>query len=319
MQQHADARGLARSTDLRTLALVAVGVLVAAYLLLVLTPLGQSWDDAALVGRLRATAADRREVGQFLKGIDAATILLLLIVVLVVGFVRRRARLAFTAGGAWLAAVVSAEVLKALLPRPSYGGELAILASKEYDTYPSGHSTIATGFVLALVMVANNRWRPLVALLGVLWAASVTTGVVAAGWHRPSDAIGGIALATAWLSFASSRLAKGRGLATEPGRLAGRLPVVAIVLASLGVLGALVAALTGRQDLLPADVPWWAFPLGQMAIDVAVVAAVGRFAWLLRDIRFGDPQDVADPGAALPGEDLATAAGREPEVDRPPA
>jgi membrane-associated phospholipid phosphatase len=306
MQQHADARGLARSRDLRALALVAVAVLVAAYLLLVLTPLGQSWDDAALVGRLRASAADRREVGQFLKGIDAVTIVLLLVVVLVVGFVRRRARLAFTAGGAWLAAVVSAEVLKALLPRPSYGGELAILASKEYDTYPSGHSTIATGFVLALVMVANNRWRPLVALLGVLWAASVTTGVVAAGWHRPSDAIGGIALATAWLSFAGAHLARGRGLATEAGRLAGRLPVVAVVLASLGVLGALVAALTGRQDLLPADVPWWAFPLGQMAIDVTVVAAVGRFAWLLRDIRFGDPEELvpveapAADGAALP-------------------
>jgi membrane-associated phospholipid phosphatase len=295
MDQHADAHGLEVSRRLRILGLVAVGVLVAAYLLLVLTPLGQSWDDAALVGRLRERAADRAEVGRYLKGIDTVTLVLMVVIVLVVGLVRRRARLALVAGGAFFAAVVSAELLKALLPRPSYGGELAILASKEYDTYPSGHSTIATGFVLALVLVTNNRWRPLVALLGILWAASITTGVVAAGWHRPSDAIGGIALATAWMSVAGSHLARGRGLATEPGRLAGRLPVVAAVLVALAVLGTLVTALTGRQDLLPADVPWWAFPLGQMAIDIAVVAAVGRFAWLLRDIRFGDPSVAPEP------------------------
>jgi membrane-associated phospholipid phosphatase len=297
MEQHADAHGIEVSRRLRILGLVAVGVLVAAYLLLVLTPLGQSWDDAALVGRLRERAADRAEVGRYLKGIDTATLVLMVVIVLVVGLVRRRARLALVAGGAFFAAVASAEVLKALLPRPSYGGELAILASKEYDTYPSGHSTIATGFVLALVLVNNNRWRPLIGVLGILWAATITTGVVAAGWHRPSDAIGGIALATAWMSVAAAHLARGRGLATEPGRLAGRLPVVAAVLVALAVLGGLVAALTGRQDLLPADVPWWAFPLGQMVIDIAVVAAVGRFAWLLRDIRFGDPVVAPEPEA----------------------
>jgi hypothetical protein len=291
MGEHADAHGHEAGRRLRTLALVAVAVLVAAYLLLVLTPLGQSWDDAALVGRLRERAADRAVVGRYLKGIDAATLVLMVVVVLVVGLVRRRARLALVAGGTFFAAVVSAELLKALLPRPSYGGELAILASKEYDTYPSGHSTIATGFVLALVLVANNRWRPLVAVLGILWAATITTGVVAAGWHRPSDAIGGIALATAWMAVAASHLARARGLVTAPGRLAGRLPVVAAVLVSLAAVGGVVGALTGRQDLLPADVPWWAFPLGQMAIDLAVVAAVGRFAWLLRDLRFGDPTE----------------------------
>ena len=126
---------------------------------------------------------------------------------------------------------LSAELLKAVLPRPSYGTEIAILASKDYDTYPSGHATIATGFVLALVMVNNNRWRPLVALLGLLWSSAVATGVVAAGWHRPSDAIGGIALATAWLSLSAAFLSRERGLAAEPGRLARALPALAATLA----------------------------------------------------------------------------------------
>jgi membrane-associated phospholipid phosphatase len=300
MTAHADAHGTETSRRLRVLALVAVGVLVAAYLILVLTPLGQSWDDAALVGRLRERAADRAEVGRFLKSIDTVTLVLMVVVVAVVGLVRRRARLALLAGGAFFAAVLSAELLKAVLPRPSYGTELAILASKDYDTYPSGHATIATGFVLALVMVNNNRWRPLIALLGVLWSSAIATGVVAAGWHRPSDAIGGIALATAWLAASAALLSRERGLAAEPGRLARALPAIAVTLGLLVVVTAVVLALTSSQARQPADVPWWAFPIGQITIDLTAIAAVGTYAWLLKDLRFGDPRPRTPSDRALP-------------------
>lgn len=290
MTDHADAHGIETSRRLRVLAGVGLGVLVAAYLILVLTPIGQSWDDAALVGRLRERGADRAEVGRFLKSIDTVTLVLMVVVVAVVGLLRRRVRLALLAGGAFFAAVLSAELLKAVLPRPSYGSELAILASKDYDTYPSGHATIATGFVLALVMVNNNRWRPLVALLGLLWSSAVATGVVAAGWHRPSDAIGGIALATAWLALAAAFLSRERGLAAEPGRLARALPAIAAALGLLVVVTAVVLALTSSKARQPADVAWWAFPIGQIAIDLTAIAAVGTYAWLLKDLRFGNPQ-----------------------------
>jgi membrane-associated phospholipid phosphatase len=301
METQADAHGLATARRLRVVSVVAVSVLVAAYLLLVLTPIGQSWDDAALVGRLRERAADRAEVGRFLRSIDTVTLLLMVVVVVAVGLVRRRARLALLAGGAFVAAVVSAELLKAVLPRPAYGTELAILASKDYDTYPSGHATIATGFVLAVVLVAGNRWRPWVGLLGMVWAGSIATGVVAAGWHRPSDAIGGVALATAWLSLAAAWLSRERGVVAEPGRLARALPALGTAFGLLVVVTAVVLALTGRQDRMPADVAWWAFPIGQIAIDLAVITAVGSVSWLLRDLRFGDPA----PSTAAPAAQVA--------------
>ncbi len=241
----------------------------------------------------------------------------MVVVVVVVGLVRRRARLALLAGGAFFAAVASAELLKAVLPRPSYGTELAILASKDYDTYPSGHATIATGFVLALVMVNNNRWRPLVALLGLLWSSAVATGVVAAGWHRPSDAIGGIALATAWLSLSAAFLSRERGLAAEPGRLARALPALAATLATLVVVTAVVLALTSSQARQPADVAWWAFPIGQITIDLTAIAAVGTYAWLLKDLRFGDPTSRSESNATASAH-RGRHPGRHPDAARRP-
>ena len=147
-------------------------------------------------------------------------------------------------------------------------------------------------------MVNNNRWRPLVALLGLLWSSAVATGVVAAGWHRPSDAIGGIALATAWLSLSAAFLSRERGLAAEPGRLARALPALAAALATLVVVTAVVLALTSSQARQPADVAWWAFPIGQITIDLTAIAAVGTYAWLLKDLRFGDPTEIEEHAAA---------------------
>ena len=291
MTGHADAHGLETSRRLRVLAGVgARACSVAAYLLLVLTPSGSRGTTRRWWGGCASAAADRAEVGPLPQvgrhrdpgahGRRGGV---------VVGLVRRRARLALLAGGAFFAAVLSAELLKAVLPRPSYGTELAILASKEYDTYPSGHATIATGFVLALVMVNNNRWRPLVALLGVLWSSAVATGVVAAGWHRPSDAIGGIALATAWLSLPPRSSAASAAWPAEPGRLRSSPPVPRRALALLVVVTAVVLALTSSQARQPADVAWWAFPIGQITIDLTAIAAEGTYAWLLKALRFGDP------------------------------
>ena len=146
-------------------------------------------------------------------------------------------------------------------------------------------------------MVNNNRWRPLVALLGVLWSSAVATGVVAAGWHRPSDAIGGIALATAWL-VARRRAPQQRARPGQPSRAAcaRALPFLAGALALLVVVTAVVLALTSSQARQPADVAWWAFPIGQITIDLTAIAAVGTYAWLLKALRFGDP----GPRAATP-------------------
>ena len=70
------------------------------------------------------------------------------------------------------------------------------------------------------------------------------------------------------------------------------------------VVTAVVLALTSNQARQPADVAWWAFPIGQITIDLTAIAAVGTYAWLLKDLRFGDPaprpQTTPDTDATTP-------------------
>ena len=56
-------------------------------------------------------------------------------------------------------------------------------------------------------MVAPVRLRAPVAIFGALWVTFQCTGVVSAGWHRPSDALAGLAVALGWAAFAVAMLA----------------------------------------------------------------------------------------------------------------
>jgi hypothetical protein len=67
------------------------------------------------------------------------------------------------------------------------------------NTYPSGHATIGTSLVLSLILV-SSLWRPWLTIAGSFINATFATGVLFAGWHRPSDAIG----ALAWSGFCMS-------------------------------------------------------------------------------------------------------------------
>jgi hypothetical protein len=93
-------------------------------------------------------------------------------------------------------AVLSAELLKRVLPfdpMPTRAGEAVTSGS-----FPSGHSAIAAALALAVAATVGPRvarlwWGPLVA-----WVSLVAAATVAAGWHRPSDAVGGVLLAVVW-------------------------------------------------------------------------------------------------------------------------
>lgn len=64
-------------------------------------------------------------------------------------------------------------------------------------SWPSGHSTAAMALAVAAVIVASGVWRPTVALAGGLFAVAMAGSVVLMGWHFPSDAVGGFAVAGA--------------------------------------------------------------------------------------------------------------------------
>ena len=263
------------------LALVLLGL---TYLVMVRTDFGQTFGDSAYLGRLVESKSARETARAILNVITGATIVLMLVVLVVIGLLRRQILVASVAGGCFFAAIAAAEVLKRVLPRP----EISVLeASTKFDgfnTFPSGHATIATGFVIALLFVSSPRWRPTVALAGAVWVSLVCSGTLAAGWHRPSDAVGGVALATGVMGIGGGLLVSRRFVPAPATRTAVVIwPGAAIVflLASASLLASIThfSTQTERPGFL-----WWAFPLASLIIDAVAISAVCSVAWLMRGV-----------------------------------
>jgi membrane-associated phospholipid phosphatase len=95
-------------------------------------------------------------------------------------------------------AVVTSELLKPLLaaPRPALGIANAPLSA--HGSWPSGHSTAAVILAMALLLASPARWRPYAAVAGTLFSLAVIYSILSLGWHYPSDALGGILVASIW-------------------------------------------------------------------------------------------------------------------------
>lgn len=179
----------------------AGAVFVVAYAIFVLTPIGQLIDDEILEA-FRAEKLTRTALTSALHWINLVTILLAAMVMVLLGAVRHRFTIGIVATVSFAAAIVLAEAFKLVLPRPAHQPELdEALGRVGVDTYPSGHSTIITAGVIALLWALGTTSR-VAWLLGVAVVIVVVSATVVAGWHRPSDGIGGISLAVAVMCLA---------------------------------------------------------------------------------------------------------------------
>lgn len=79
-------------------------------------------------------------------------------------------------GAAWL---------KRVLPRPMMMHTL----SPHTNSAPSGHTLLAVGSVLVLLVAVPRVWRALVALIGGAYSVLVAASVIVGRWHRPSDVL----------------------------------------------------------------------------------------------------------------------------------
>jgi membrane-associated phospholipid phosphatase len=123
---------------------------------------------------------------------------LLAAVPVIVALVRRRWVLALGILVMMPAAIGSSELLKPLLaaPRPALGIVHTPIGAD--GSWPSGHSTAAMILAMACLLASPARWRPFVALAGTLFSLAVIYAVLTLGWHYPSDALGGIMVASIW-------------------------------------------------------------------------------------------------------------------------
>jgi membrane-associated phospholipid phosphatase len=120
-----------------------------------------------------------------------------------VAIARGRPRVALAVVALITLAPFTAETLKPLLatPHDQVGGVGIGPAS-----WPSGHSTAALALVLAAIIVAPARMRPLVAAVGGAFALAVGFALLMLAWHMPSDVLGGYLVATFWAALAVAAL-----------------------------------------------------------------------------------------------------------------
>ncbi|MDA3021204.1 MAG: phosphatase PAP2 family protein [Actinomycetota bacterium] len=250
---------------LRILALVGTGVLVTTYLVFVLTAVGQAIGDAAYLGRLAESKALLVFDKGFLSAIDLKVFLCAALILVIVAAFRRQWLAAVAIAIAYAASILTAEALKFILPRPILAADYEnLMGSKDgLNTFPSGHATFITALVLGLIFLVPVRARVGVAIGGLTMVILVTGSVVLAGWHRPSDAVGGIALALTCQSLAAAWVLRRRGV-----------PVTGPVsVRALPCAGALIAALATVTLVLSVSHPKVEGLAALIAVEVLI------FAW----------------------------------------
>jgi membrane-associated phospholipid phosphatase len=199
--------------------------------------------------------------------------------VVTIGVARGRVRLAAACAATMLAANVTTQALKDMLPsaRPRVPDALVGV-----HAWPSGHATASMSLALALVLMSSPRTRPVVGAIGGLLAVAVAYSVLLLGWHYPSDVVGGMLIAGGW-SCVLAAVAVRRPLAVRV-RARSALGPPAVAAGMLLVALALVVAAR------PAEVSAYAsahttFAVGAAALAAAAVALAAAVSAALSDQR----------------------------------
>jgi membrane-associated phospholipid phosphatase len=182
-------------TSVRAAALPVAGLFLT-YLLAVVSPWGRTLDRLSSYGRNGTGWSVRAADLMVLETISVATLSVALAALVVVGGLRGRWQLGLRSTAAVIGAILSVEALKHLLPSHNqWTGEWSLISG---GSFPSGHAVIVTSISLAVLSISSDSWRR--RLVGPLVActAIATTATVTVGWHRPSDVLGSLFLATAW-------------------------------------------------------------------------------------------------------------------------
>lgn len=255
------------------------GLFVLGYLAFVWTPVGQALDNRAYFGHEAVRRGSLVYDQDLLRVVSVRALLAVAAVLFVISLVRRRLLTGLLVIASLACAVEGAEVFKKHLPRQSlaavYGPEPSYLRG---DTYPSGHTTIGTSVALAFLLLLPGRWRPWLGVAGGWMSASYATAVLFVGWHRPSDALGGIFWSgvcmgsTALVALAFQRSGPVPGPACRPAL------VVSGLLAIAGCTLAWLATGWFGPNFFQAD---WSFLAMTLLIIVAAVSLTAWFGRLL--------------------------------------
>ena len=267
--------------QLLMLAFVAVLAAMVVYFIAVGTRWGQSLDERALLGRDVISELRTDQADGFLRIVSVGTLTLATLLVAGVAFLRGRPRRALIAAASIGLAVACTEVLKlVVLERPEL---VPTSVNDGENSYPSGHTTVGMAVCIAAMLVVPARLRIASALASGGIGAAFGIAVVAAGWHRPSDAVGAylVCLAVGALAAVAIRLwpdAQEREQHREVG--GGRLRIGATEL-GLIALGLALAAVFALTALSARGVPLFSAGTGFLVSSGALIFASFACAGLL--------------------------------------
>ena len=278
-------------------AVAALLLAVAAYLVAVRTGLGQALEDAALRGADQVDPQVHRIALRQFRTITVTSQVSAAVIVGVVGLLRRQLWLAAVGMAVIFGSQAVTQVLKYhLLTRPDLVPTHPAFAE---NTLPSGHTTAAMSLLFATLIVMPYRFRGVAMFFALTWAVGIGAYTVIIGAHRLSDTLAGDAVALIVACAASHFLARtGRIRAVvSPG--AARYTLRTVFVALVGLTGAacvalgMIAALhavSARISDLP--IRWYLFLGSQWLAAAGSVLAALLFWWTwhrLETKRSGDP------------------------------
>lgn len=225
-------------------ALVCAVAFVALYLFFIRGVSGQAIDQLAFSGAEDGTTGTE-VTHNLLDLIPSVMVAIGALLSLVITAVRRAWFQLIVAVAAATAAMVTTQLLKnVFLTRPDLGVDGYV-----YNSFPSGHTTVAAASALVVFLVASPRTRWLAGILGGAFAVAAGVSTLVSLWHRPSDVIAGLLVVSFWGCVGGAVLTRtgGRQSARRPApaRVGLRLQswiavlagIVTAVAAGLGVTG----------------------------------------------------------------------------------
>jgi len=240
----------------RILAGVAAGCVVgfiAVYFGFVWTRAGQAYEFDVLKGApaLLDTPAVLR-ARSWLAYVTEYEMAAVVVLVLVIGLLRRRPALAFL-GAAVIVVTVGVDrvLVRWVFTRPP----LVVDPISRENSFPSGHVAIAMSALLGLLIVVPYAWRGVTALVGSVFVLGIAEMTMTVGWHRLSDTLGGnlLALGVACAGLAVLLRRSGVWMPLPSRRV---LSVLLAVIPLLGyVVWTIVAAVGPASDALAEGKP----------------------------------------------------------------
>lgn len=270
--------------------LVMISGLAASYRGFVASSQGQILDHAALASaEVRLRSLHEASVS-LLADLPIVVASVAAVGFLVLTLWRRRWAASLIVALTFAAANFTTQLLKAMLERPELANGVPYYTG---NSLPSGHVTFATATFAAIFLLVAPRWRSMVALIGVIFSATVGVATFLDGWHRPGDIVAAYFVVGIWTligGFVIYRVSADYNVISPRSRAkyASLSEILLWLLAVAGVGGALaVLLLTGGLDQLPSHfsevIPstrWFTF--GALLIGGAAASVCAMLASFFR-------------------------------------